>query len=179
MPRVFPMDRLNHRVFLSGVALALVLGVAGPASAARIRHNAVLKPPPTTNLSFSAFLAAGPSLWSHVNPRIPHGTRLAQNADGTVADTPFLEFLLFRRSLNPTRFDHYHPNVAPILASYLPPLPAVTPPTPAPQTVIPAPPPITPPANQTVPEPSTWFMGVVMAAGATYARTRARRRAMA
>jgi len=36
--------------------------------------------------------------------------------NGLLPDTPFYNYMRWRRSLNPARFDHYHPNLGPALA---------------------------------------------------------------
>jgi len=158
----------------SSMVLAMLAGLGGPSvRAGRIPHVSVLKPPPATRLSFARFLEAGPGLWSHATPRVPRGLALRTTADGTLGSGPLLDYLLYRRSLGPSRFDAHHPHIGPVLAAYLPPLPVVSVPMPAPQTV--APTHLTPPAIQQVPEPSSLVIGGVLLAGAIFVkRQRAR-----
>ncbi|HEV3122529.1 MAG TPA: hypothetical protein VGY53_11530, partial [Isosphaeraceae bacterium] len=52
--------------------------------------------------------------WS-LNVKIPSGIHL-HLVNGLLPDTPLVEYLRWRRSLNPARFDFYHPNVGPMLA---------------------------------------------------------------
>jgi hypothetical protein len=151
--------------------LAGLLWLGGStAEAGRIHHFAVPKPPPPTHRSFASFLAAGPSFWAHATPRIPRGLAIPRNADGTFAPGLFLDYLLYRRALNPVRFDRHHPIIGPELASVLPPLPPVSVPVAAPQTV--GPPPLTPAAQQQVLEPSGLLIGGVILAGVAFVKRR-------
>lgn len=67
--------------------------------------------------------------------------------NGLLPDTPFNRYLHWRRSLNPTRFDFYHPRLGPILAEDQR-LRETTNPTPCPGETVPPPtdpPPVLPP----------------------------------
>ncbi len=76
---------------------------------------------------WQAFLAGGPALWAvEAPPPFPSHIKLATE-DGQIVETPFVEYLIWRRDLDPARFDYYHPNIGPILSSL-------------PQTLIPEPP---------------------------------------
>lgn len=154
------------------LALGLMILGGSSARASWIHHFEVPKPPPPTLMSFASFLAGGPSLWSHTTPRIPRGMALSRNADGSLTSGLFLDFLLYRRALDSRRFDCHHPHIGPILASYLPPLPALTPPTPTPipHPQVVGPPPLTRPATQQVPEPSSLLIAGVLLAGVGFVR---------
>lgn len=102
-------------------------------------------------------------------------TAAATVAPAAFVDSPYFQYLLWRRSLNPARFDYYHPRLGPLLESItqlpqevFPPLiPPVTPPV--------TPPPITPtipviPVTPQVPEPSTLLIGLMLGAGGLWAR---------
>ena len=159
-----------RRVLVVG---SLVLAINGSLQAARCRHpdNDDDWHHKTSRISFASFLAH-PSLWTHMTPRVPKGLSLAHNLDGTLAPSAFRDYLLYRRALDATRFDRYHPVIGPQLNPELPQLPMVTVPpitAPAPQFV---PAPLTAPARQTVPEPSSLLIGVVMIAGVAYVKRR-------
>ena len=99
--------------------------------------------------------------------------------------------LLMRRTLNPARFDRYHPRLGPLLACWTnpcfacpvaPPIcspcPPTTPvltvvPTIEPQGTIPGPPsPPETPIPQTIPEPSALLIGMTLVAGSALLRRR-------
>jgi MYXO-CTERM domain-containing protein len=123
--------------------------------------------------------------WS-LNVKIPSGIHL-HLTNGLLPDTPLVEYLRWRRSLDPARFDHYHPNVGPMLAedaltrmSLLNPPPnlgqVVNPPgTPPPPVPVPPLPPNPPDAK--VSEPSSALLGLVLAGAAGWLRRRAHSRA--
>jgi hypothetical protein len=159
-----------RRIFVVG---SVIVALSGSSSASRTHHRDSDDTPHhrVARTSFANVLAH-PTLWSHLSPRVPRGLALSHNSDGTLAPSAFLDYLLYRRALNPARFDHYHPTIGPQLSTQLPALPTVTVPPitpPAPQIV---PPPLTPPARQTVPEPSTLLLGTAMIAGVGYMRRR-------
>ncbi len=99
------------------------------------------------------------------------------------ADTPLMQYLQWRRSLNPARFDYYHPRLGPSLAQTTwTPSPTPTPPctcTPCqqvqpqrePRTEPQGPPWTEPPA---VPEPSTGVMALTLIGAACWWRRRSR-----
>ena len=173
MLSVIPHSSWPLTLRCSMIALAMVAGVGGStAQASRIHHYAVQKSPAPSRLSFAQFLQAGPALWSHATPRVPSGLRLPRLADGSLAPTMLLEYLLYRRALDPSRFDAHHPCIAPILANYLPTLPALSVPTIVPAAQIVGPAPLTRPATQQVPEPSTLMIGGVLLAGVALVKWR-------
>jgi hypothetical protein len=76
-------------------------------------------------------------------------------------DTPFVQYLIWRRNLDPMRFDFYHPRVGPLLAAQtmtpptIPVIPTVVPPVIPSLRVSDAPVPVIPPVNVSAPEPSS------------------------
>jgi hypothetical protein len=171
--------------------LAMVLlGAAVPTMAARgaVAHRALARGNGFATGRASAFLAwdryltAGPQIWTR--SKAPSFTPAVRGAiwDAVRNDSqaqslanPMIDYLLWRRSLNPMRFSIFHPQLSPALAQLLspPPVPVTIPPpvfTPvpppsdtAPQTVTP---PLVPPVSQdvtppAVPEPSS----IILAAG--------------
>src|SRR4051794_26267469 len=135
----------SHR---SRVLLAVaLLGVlpASPAPASPIRHHSDPAPrrPARERDSLTAFLVGRPGLRPSLRaPRTLAEVRLAA-ADGLLTETPFVDELLRRRSLNPARFDHYHPRLGPILAAVplrppqVPARPLIKPTTSPPPRVVP------------------------------------------
>ena len=168
MERIPQGRRWLQRAILVTAGWAAMGGSAAEAS--RIRHNdAVTRLAPVSRLPFEAFLEAGPDLWSRATPRLPHHPLpLRLNSDGTPMASLFLDYLLYRRGLDPSRFDAHHRHIAATLA--LTTLPMIAPPstTPVPQRVTPTP--LTRPPTQTVPEPSTGLIALAMIAVAAAGR---------
>ena len=116
------------RVARTGVSTGLTfcaLGLlAGPAVASPIRshHLIVVNNAQSLGPAWARFLAGGVSLWEIARPpRFPSGLVLPTNSKGTLVDTPFVEYLHWRRSLDPARFDLVHPNIATELGQFVPP----------------------------------------------------------
>jgi hypothetical protein len=96
---------------------------------------------------------------------LPTGIHL-HLVNGVLPDTPLVEYLTWRRSLDPTRFDHWHPNVGPLIAES-----ALNQQDPDQgQTV--TPPPNNPGGNQ-VSEPSAALVGIALGAAAGWLRRKA------
>jgi hypothetical protein len=116
---------------------------------------------------------------------IPRGVQI-EAVNGLLPQSPLVSYLEWRRSLDPTRFDHYHPRIGALIAQDLatvstnalpaPPLPTVLPPVLVRDTG--NPPPVLVPAPQTVPtpEPNTAIILACLLGTAATAR-RWRRRA--
>lgn len=127
---------------------------------------------------WNSFLAAGETTWaSRQSPPFTLPVRLALlsliNGDPTVAAaSPLVEYFVWRRNLNPARFDRYHPFLGPRLPQgFTPPTPTITPPV-VPDTPDP---PITPPNHSippTVPEPPAILVILAGVAGALALRRR-------
>ncbi len=88
---------------------------------------------------------------------------------------PIIDYLLWKQSLDPTRFDRFHPKIGPAIDKLV---------KPTPTQVLSPPPPSTPtspsspsegqvlsPGTQT-PEPSTWLVAISMAGWALWRRRR-------
>ena len=142
-----------------GLGLLAVAVAAGRAGASPIRnHHRVRFERAATGtgqgMAWSRFLEGGPELWAQRHaPRFP-SARALPTRNGQPLATPFTEYLLWRRELNPARFDHFHPRIGPALGQLTPPL------LPTPTRTIAAlavtPPPLLVPRPQTtVPEPGT------------------------
>jgi len=168
--------RHSPRVILVTVFLTLV-PAPEPARAGAIRSHA-LPGPVRTELTlgpaWSRFLAGGPGLWAVARPpRFPSGLSLLTR-NGQIVDTPFVDYLVWRRNLNPARFDRYHPFIGPALGRLLPPPSPPKNPNPAPGQIDP---PITPPRPQVgTPEPGTISIAVVLTGIAWAYRRRSTRK---
>jgi hypothetical protein len=130
--------------------------------------------------SITTQLAGGQHVWP-LSVKISAGIRLVA-VNGLLPDTPLVEYLRYRRSLNPARFDRWHPNVGRLLAvDEATRETAGTPTEGVTQVVTPPPPPPTTSTaggpDPTVPEPSTAMIGMVLVASVTLTRRLARRQA--
>ena len=146
------------------LTLAILFAGASTAEAARIR---------TARVPFAEFLRAGPDLWGVASTTIPRGLPLRLDGQGSPLSSLFRDYILYRRGIDPARFDAHHPRLARPIARFAlanPPA-ATTPVDPSRQVVIPRTP-VTPPSQQTVPEPST----LVIAAGLLVGTAALRRR---
>jgi hypothetical protein len=130
--------------------------------------------------AWTSYLAKGTDTWSMTHaPAFTPAIRttiwqvLKTDTQAQSIANPMIEYLEWRRSLDPTRFTHYHPSLSPALAQLLksPSLPTGVPPptyTPVPETapqVLGSPAP--PSASQTispaaVPEPSSLLLAAAM-----------------
>ena len=171
----------------TGWAVAGALILAGvTAEAAAIRHQDLSEADATALKEWSRYLLTGPKVWEHVlHPPVTPAVRSLiwddVKTDPGGADA-MVRYLLWKQSLVPTRFAHYHPKLAPALHKIARSMP--TAPT-APQLLNP------PPASSSsgtqpapsgnsgggstsaVPEPSTLLLAVGMAGwGAWCARRR-------
>lgn len=128
-----------------------------------------------------SFLSGGETTWgSRQSPPFTLPVRLALltliNGDPAVAAaSPLVEYFVWRRNLNPERFDRYHPFLGPRLPQgFTPPTPSIPPPV-VPGTIVPDPPlnPPTPSIPPTVPEPPAILVILAGIAGALALRRRA------
>jgi hypothetical protein len=115
-------------LLLTGVA-GVVLGTPGveasaihhrDKSSADAREHRDASPGPTgVYLEWSRYLAAGPKVWARVvHPPVTKGVDAWVWKDVRTdpgGDDRMVDFLLYKQSVDPPRFDHYHPNLAPIL----------------------------------------------------------------
>jgi hypothetical protein len=143
------------------------------------------------------YIAHDPSYWLSVRaPKITLAVRAWMMATLTEADPtadPMTEYLLWRRSIAPVRFDYYHPHLGPELQNLLPTLtststpgtgsspsasstPATTPtPTPTPtqaqpQLSIPSSTGTSGSVPSAVPEPGAGTIALIMVASAAFAK---------
>ncbi|MGO9601608.1 MAG: hypothetical protein ACLP7Q_26840 [Isosphaeraceae bacterium] len=135
------------------IALVLVaFAIAGVSAghrgayAATIKEDSLARREAKAFASWTPFLSAGVHTWAtrHApafSPAVESTiwTLLKSDSRSQAIGDPMIEYLLWRRSLDPTRFASYHPNLSPALARLLttPTLPNNAPPptfTPEPQT---------------------------------------------
>ena len=159
-----------------GILVAAEL-LPGTATAAAIRHVAASNA--RVSHSWSAYLQASPSVWRTVHaptftPAVRSMIWRELRQGGDLSALPMISYLSWRRSLNPQRFDHYHPRLGAAIHR-LTPLPPAT----VPETITPIPPttpPLIPPSPQTVepsvPEPSTILMALLIGAWGVCSRRR-------
>jgi hypothetical protein len=159
--------------WLAGALAAMF--VTASAEAAPIISYAAVSTGTTTGTSFGPawqkFLAGGPALWAVESPPpFPSHIRLATD-NGLIVETPFVEYLIWRRDLDPARFDHFHPIIGPILGTL--PQTLVPPSVPQPPTV-PVPSLFNAPPPPPVPEPPMLPLALTLVGAAiAYQRRRA------
>ena len=101
-------------------ALAVAMVLSGVrADGAAIRHEDLSSADATAMAEWSRYLKAGPSAWKDVlhPPVTPMVTSIIWHdikTDPGGVD-PMVAYLLWKQSIDPTRFAHYHPNLAPAL----------------------------------------------------------------
>jgi hypothetical protein len=157
----------RHRILQVGLSTLLGLALLGSngttASASPIRSYGIV----VTNIdslgpAWARFLSFGPEFWeNHAPPPFPSGLILPTQ-NGLLVETPFVEYLLWRRNLDPARFDHYHPIRGPQLELLTP---AVTSAILTPPTILTPPvtsPAIVPSVLPQVPEPSTLMIAAAL-----------------
>ncbi|MFO0952894.1 MAG: hypothetical protein U0835_17440 [Isosphaeraceae bacterium] len=140
------------KVFLAAACLAVT--TLGTASASPIRTFRVVTSDTEASLGpeWARFLAGGPFFWSvETPPSFPSGLVL-ETLNGRIVETPFVDYLIWRRNQDPARFDLNHPNVGPPLGQIL--IPPRTPTNP----------PINPqPQLPGIPEPASLLTTLVIA----------------
>ena len=201
----------ENRYLLLGLLLAVLAGSApGPANAAAVKKYVVTPANERVFVAWTNYLSAGPRLWSkkHAPSFTPAITStiwqiLKTDTQGQSLANPMIDYLLWRRGLNPKRFTANHTRLSPALAQLLsaPSTPAGVPPptyTPVPQatttpTATPTPiatapqtvsdPPLIPPSPQVapvaVPEPGSYIVAALMIGCGLWCRRRSRRPAIA
>jgi len=200
---------------LLGLLVAVLAGSApGPANAAAVKKYVVTPANERVFVAWTNFLSAGPQLWSkkHAPTFTPAITStiwqiLKTDTQGQSLANPMIDYLLWRRGLDPKRFTANHTRLSPALAQLLraPSTPAGVPPptyTPVPQatptttptpTLTPTPgvtapqtvsgPPLIPPSSQVapvaVPEPGSYLVAAFMIGCGLWCRRRSRGPAIA
>jgi hypothetical protein len=188
---------MTARFLVLGWTGALLLGFQ-PSQAATSKKHVLTLPEARTLEARASLLAANARTWSTVDA--PNFTLAMRRAIWEVLEydtkaqalaSPMIEYLEWRRSLDPARFTYYHPRLSPALAELLDssPVPstaslptptAVSDPSPAPQTLSPS----TPisgaqaTAAPAVPEPSSLLLAVTMTAWGIWWRHRIAQRAV-
>jgi hypothetical protein len=134
--------------------------------------------------SWSEYLLGGPTVWDTVtHPLLTEAVKLEMrralktDPGGTAL---IVQFLLNKQSLDPARFDHYHPRLVPLLAKFKTPTTAITTPTTTGAQVLTQPSTTLPteaqttggPSTQTVPEPEALLLAIGMIGWAVWWRRR-------
>jgi hypothetical protein len=201
---------LSTRDRLLGLIVAVLAGSApGPAHAAAVKKHIITPANERVFVAWTHYLSAGPQRWStkHAPPFTPAIQStiwqiLKTDTQGQSLANPMIDYLLWRRGLDPKRFTANHTRLSPALAQLLsapstpagvpPPTytpvpqatttPTTTPITTAPQTAT-APqtvsdPPLVPPSPQVapvaVPEPGSYVIAAVMIGCGLWCRRRLR-----
>jgi hypothetical protein len=170
--------------------LGLTLLGAGSLLANRVEASAIVHSAKidkaAVGSSWSKYLLGGPSVWDKVphppvTEAVKHEIRKALKTDpgGTAL---IVQFLLNKQSLDPARFDHYHPNLVRPLARIAATIPSTTTTTTTGAQVLTPPPTTLPteaqttggPSLQTVPEPEALLLAIGMAGWAVWWRRRLR-----
>ncbi|MGP0061986.1 MAG: PEP-CTERM sorting domain-containing protein [Isosphaeraceae bacterium] len=168
--------RMGSSRYGSAVSMAVAILLSGiRADGAVIRHEDVSSSDAAVFKEWSRYLEAGPNVWKDVlHPPVTQAVRSAIWEDVKTdpgGTEPMVAFLLWKQSIDPTRFAHYHPKLAPALEKIL----KATPSAPvAPQELAPpssessstpattvAPQGLNPPAP--APEPSTLLLALGLA----------------
>jgi hypothetical protein len=105
------------RHWCAGALAGAILLSGSRAGAAPIRHEDLSSADATAFKEWSRYLLAGPSVWQEVlHPPVTPAVRSAiwesVRTDPGGAD-PMVHYLLWKQSLDPTRFAFYHPKLAP------------------------------------------------------------------
>lgn len=173
-------------LWLGPVVLGLSLADPESANASAIHHaHHATADDAGLNRSWSTYLMSGPSVWSAVaHPGLTPGIE-AEMWKAISSDPPpnidaVVQFFLYKQSLDPARFDHYHPHVAKALAK-IKAEEATTTATPTASTTSTGTPsegaqtlgpPASTPDENTVPEPGTFLLTIGMAGYAIWWRRR-------
>ncbi len=177
----------RHLHRLIGMALVVggsMAGLSRPAGASPIKaslhHREMARLDAEAGHSWSAYLLAGPKIWSSViHPEVTPEVRSAiWRALGSDApeSTAWVQFLLWKQSLDPARFDRNHPHVAPILNRISSESLVSQTPTPTTTPTTPDTTPLTQPQTVTaaVPEPGSWLLALGMTGWGLWRRRRGR-----
>jgi hypothetical protein len=176
-------------LWLGPVVLGLGLCGSTRAFASAIHHaDKDIAAKDMSNPSWSQYLMGGPTVWSAVahpalTPTIEAEMWKSIRNDPPPNPSAVVQFFLYKQSLDPTRFDHYHPNIAVALAKIKHEMARIAT-TPATSTSTSTTPidqaqQITPPGSSgsssdvaAVPEPATIFLTIGMAGYAVWWRRR-------
>jgi hypothetical protein len=154
-----------------GLAIAIVIASAAPASAAKISSKASVQPKVEgrTLTWWNQYYVRALANHQIAGIRVPMALRRIQlTAEGLLPDTPLVEYLRWRRSVNPSQFDANHTSLGPLISRDN--IIRNTPqPEPSPQPGHTTPPP-------SVPEPSMALVGLMMCVAGAVVRLRMRHR---
>jgi hypothetical protein len=199
------LGRLSvNRYLLLGLLVAVLSGSKpGSANAAAVKKYVITPANERVFVAWTNFLTAGPQLWSEKHA--PSFTPAIKSTIWQILKTdtqdqslanPMIDYLLWRRGLDPKRFTANHTRLSPALAqllrdpatpasvpppTYTPDPQATTPPTSTPTPIATAPqtvsgPPLIPPSPQVapvaVPEPSTYIVAAFMIGCGLWCRRR-------
>jgi hypothetical protein len=123
------------------VGLFLVGAIpAGTARSGPIQHRQATTQGNPAFTAWNRFLAGGETEWEHhAPPKITAQIHVLMNRALNSADPTAnanVQYLMWRRDLDPARFDHWHPRIGPMLQA-LETSPATTPVTTSPQVLTP------------------------------------------
>jgi PEP-CTERM motif len=163
-----PTRTRTVRLFPLVLTGALLFGMQ-PLQAAAIKNLGLTPSEAPTFAAWTNFLAGGPQTWATTpaptfTPAVDSAIWQVLNTDtaAQAISNPMIEYLEWRRNLDPTRFDANHPNLSPALEQLLssPSLPS----NPPPPTSTPVQTPtlaqtVSPP---TVPEPNSLLLAAAM-----------------
>jgi PEP-CTERM motif len=169
-------SRARNLRWIAVFTLASVVASSAATEAAAIRkYHEADSAEDGLSQSWTHFLLGGPSFWAaHPHPLYDFQVRetiwnIIKTDPG--GENPMIAFLLWKQSLDPTRFDHFHPNIGPAIDKLVAPklsetsTPTSTSTSPSTSTTTTSPPSegqqLSPPTA--TPEPSTWVMTIGMA----------------
>jgi hypothetical protein len=99
---------------IAGAAVAML--PSSGANAAHIHTPALSRTESHDDALWATYLSEGTREWlTHAHPPVTPSLEAAvwrSLAKGTASENPMVEFLLWRQSLDPARFDFYHPRLA-------------------------------------------------------------------
>jgi hypothetical protein len=121
--------RWGSRIPRGRLLALLVLGLSEmTAEASPIKHHAVSNKSSSGVQIWDEFIAKGPSSWARVHPpkmsaqtsQTMHEVWREEFKSADAVSYPNIQYLLWRRALDPARFDHWHPGMGKALESLLP-----------------------------------------------------------
>src|SRR4051794_17608907 len=121
--------RREGRRLLRIVVVVLATSAGGrtglPVQAAPIKHHHVAEKGQTHRTGWQKFLDGGAAHWTKADPpNIDLHIRVLMDKalkSPHAASNRNVQYLEWRRSLNPARFDHWHPKMGPMLQALIPP----------------------------------------------------------
>ncbi len=120
--RTPPKIGARRRLWLGLAVLGVGLWGSPRAEAAAIHHaHKTATADPASDRTWSEYLMGGPTVWSSVahpalTPGIEASMWKAIRSDPPPHTNAVVQFFMFRQSVDPARFDHYHPRIAKALS---------------------------------------------------------------